>query len=673
MRIDVEGRVKNTMLAASKPLLPLYEAIVNSVQAIEDVNAKSGKIQIVIVRDTDHLLSKQDATAGEIIGFDVIDNGIGFTDDNFQAFCTADTTYKAGRGGKGVGRFLWLVAFTMVQVESHFKRDKKMVCRSFDFVAEDDGIRKEASGQSIAKSRRTVVRLRGFKKKFQEQCPRKLETIASHIIEHCLEFLIRPDCPQIVLEDEASGDTLLLNDRLEHELADKGKVDRIEVDGNPLDVLHVRLFESHGRDHTVYFCANHRVVKTERLLGKVPNLARHLSDDAGHSFVYAAYVDGELLNDSANSERTGFTIFEDDSELLVKRPTWPTIRQKVVASAQTFLAPYTEPVRQRKRKRIQDYVAQDGPMYRPILKHIESDIDMIDPDISDDALDLRLYEAYHGLQVKLRSEGQEILNEETVADEDYEEFSKRFEEYFDKVSDINQADLARYVCHRKAILNFLEKQLSLQSDGKYSREDRVHSIIFPMGKTSDDVPFDAHNLWLVDEKLVFHRFLASDRQLRTGTQIACDSRKEPDLIVFDKACAFAASAESPIAAIDIIEFKRPMLAGHTEDDNPVTQVLGYVQDIQDGKARTPEGRDIPIGMDIPFFCYIVCDITPSLVKQAKLLDLTATPDRQGFFGYRKQYNAYVEIISYTKLVGDAKKRNAAFFNKLGLPDRPTTT
>ncbi len=672
MRTDVEGRVRNTTLAVSRPLLPLYEAIVNSVQAIEDAHEKNGRVRIVIVRDDKHLLSKQDASAGDIIGFDVIDNGIGFTDENFEAFDTADTTYKAKRGGKGVGRFLWLVAFEKVAVESHFRDGRKMMRRRFEFVAEGDGVRKETRADSTEKRPQTTVRLRGFRRKYQEQCPKKPETIASHVIEHCLEFLIRPDCPRINLEDAATGDSLTLNELLEKELADKGKTDRVDVNGHQLDVLHVRLFESHGREHMVYFCANHRVVKSEKLLGRVPNLARHLSDDTERSFIYAAYVDGELLDKSANAERTGFSIVEDDSELLVKELTWPAIRGRIVESAQAFLAPYTEPVRKRKQKRIQEFVARDGPMYRPILKHIEPAIDMIDPDIGDDALDLRLYEAYHCLQVKLRSEGQELLKDEGDHDEDFEEFSKRLQDYFDKVADINKSDLARYVCHRKAILEFLQKQLNRGDDGKYSREDRVHGIIFPMGTTSDEVPLDAHNLWLVDEKLVFHRFLASDKQLRTAPELTTDSRKEPDLIVFDKACAFASGTQSPFAAIDIIEFKRPMLAGHTEGDNPVTQVLGYVQDIQEGKARTLQGRDIPIGKDIPFFCYVVCDITPSLIKQAKLLDLTATPDGQGFFGYRKQYNAYVEIISYTKLIVDAQKRNAAFFNQLGLPDRPAT-
>ena len=141
MKTDVAGRVKNTPLAASKPLLPLYEAVVNSIQAIQEAKEQNGRIGITIVRDNNHLLKDSEPTIGEIIGFEVHDNGIGFNDQNYHAFETSDTTYKANRGGKGIGRFLWLVAFDRVEVVSHFKCDGKIQCRRFDFVPAGDGIK----------------------------------------------------------------------------------------------------------------------------------------------------------------------------------------------------------------------------------------------------------------------------------------------------------------------------------------------------------------------------------------------------------------------------------------------------------------------------------------------------------------------------------------------------
>ena len=41
----------------------------------------------------------------------------------------------------------------------------------------------------------------------------------------------------------------------------------------------------------------------------------------------------------------------------------------------------------------------------------------------------------------------------------------------------------------------------------------------------------------------------------------------------------------------------------------------------------------------------------------------------GFFGHNPDddYNAYIEIISFERLISSAKERNRAFFDKLGLP------
>ena len=249
------------------------------------------------------------------------------------------------------------------------------------------------------------------------------------------------------------------------------------------------------------------------------------------------------------------------------------------------------------------------------------------------------------------------------------EYKLRIQEFFAGVEKLKATDLARYVCHRRAILAFLKTQLCLEDDGKYPKEDRIHNIVFPMGKSSDEITFAEHNLWLVDERFVYHQFLSSDQPIRAIPLLQNDSQGEPDIIMFDKACAFSASSDSPFSSVTIIEFKRPMRSGYGSNDNPFVQVRKYIEAIREGRARTPDGRDVPILEGTPFYCYIVCDIHDSLEKQAFDFELYPTPDGQGFFGYKRQYNAYFEVISYTKMVGDAQKRNAAFFEKLGLPHR----
>lgn len=175
MLTDVIGRVRNISLAASKPLLPLYEAIVNSIQAIEDADVDGGRIDITVCRDQNHLLANVDKSSGEIESFSVKDNGIGFTEPNYDAFQTSDTTYKARRGGKGIGRFLWLVAFEEVKIESHFVSQDKGMLRRFSFVPLGDGIKDTSVTPSSRPHRETTVTLLKYKEKYRRQCPRRLD------------------------------------------------------------------------------------------------------------------------------------------------------------------------------------------------------------------------------------------------------------------------------------------------------------------------------------------------------------------------------------------------------------------------------------------------------------------------------------------------------------------
>ena len=668
MQLDVVGKIDNTSLAATRPLQPLYEAVVNSIQAIDEAQIDDGKISIHVLRETSALFnSKEDARFRPIIGFEIIDNGIGFTDDNFESFCTSDTTYKKSRGGKGVGRFVWLVAFNEVKVESVFEKDRKAWKRQFRFIAKGDGIADAVCEKADDATRATSVTLLGYHDKYQRHCPKKPETIAWHIAEHCLEFFIRAHCPQIELIDTETDDLINLNRIFEQGMVDKSEADSFDIDGNKFIATHVRLYASHASDHLAHYCANDRVVKSTKLRGKLPNVGTRIDDEQGKRFLYAVYVESDLLNDTVNAERTDFAIEDESSELFDDVLAWSNIVDAVVARSKNYLEPFTDPVHQRKKDRIEKFVAQEAPMYRPIMRYISDAVEQIDPEVTDDELDMELYRAYHALSVETRQQGHTLLSTDELP-ESFEGFSARLEAYFEKVTNINAADLARYVCHRKAVLDFLQKLLRVQADGRYALEQHVHNLIFPMGATSSDILLEDHNLWLVDEKLAYHTFLASDKQLRTLQPHNGDSQKEPDIIAYDATCAFA-SSEDDYSAITLIEFKRLMLESYSEEKNPFVQVCEYIDILRANKARSPEGREILLPDNLPFYCYVVCDMSSQLETWARLFELTKTPDAQGFFGYKKAFNAYFEVISYNKLVSDAKKRNAIFFEKLGLPPR----
>lgn len=79
MNLDIPGRVDNIALLPSQPLQPLFEAIVNSLDAIADADIPNGRITIMIERDSrQSALYEKDAVLEPIANFVIEDNGIGF-------------------------------------------------------------------------------------------------------------------------------------------------------------------------------------------------------------------------------------------------------------------------------------------------------------------------------------------------------------------------------------------------------------------------------------------------------------------------------------------------------------------------------------------------------------------------------------------------------------------
>jgi hypothetical protein len=46
---------------------------------------------------------------------------------------------------------------------------------------------------------------------------------------------------------------------------------------------------------------------------------------------------------------------------------------------------------------------------------------------------------------------------------------------------------------------------------------------------------------------------------------------------------------------------------------------------------------------------------------------SSTSDNLGYFGYNSNFESYIEVISFERLLNSARERNRAFFDKLGLP------
>jgi hypothetical protein len=389
--------------------------------------------------------------------------------------------------------------------------------------------------------------------------------------------------------------------------------------------------------HTIAYCADNRLVTEEKLSGKLPGIYGKIRDAKGE-FVYSCYVSSPFLDEHARPERIGFDIPETAEPLLESSEiSMEDIRDAILQTVKSHLLEYISANAELAKERVQQFVSKRAPRYRPILSRIPDAQLNIDPKISDKDLDITLHKHLASIESELLAEGHDLMRENPS--EKIDEYKAKLQAYLQKAEDIKKSDLAGYVSHRRVILDLLEKAIQRNAEGKYEREDLIHQLIMPMRVDSNNVPLNGGNLWLLDERLAFHDYLASDRPLIAMPITDSTDSVEPDLVVlnvFDQPILVSEGPKMPPASLEIVEIKRPMRndARQGEEHDPIEQAIGYLQRIRAGGVKTATGRPIPASNDIPGFCYILADLTPTLISRCETHhDLTKTADNMGYFGY----------------------------------------
>lgn len=666
--LDIRGQLNNMRLAESKALWPLFEAVVNSIQAIEDSpNKNQGKIFISAVRDSVYqgTVDTGREALEKFESFIIIDNGIGMDSSNYRSFNTAYSTLKAKKGCKGIGRFLWLKAFEKVEIESTYYENGDHHNRKFTFTPE--GISPENNTQKVEETTiSTKVTLKNFLAPYKQACPVELDAIAKKLIEHCLLFFISGTCPQIVLSDGIS-ESINLNRYFEANIKDSLHQDHFMIKDDEFVIYHIRLPEG-ATSHELHLCANMQEVLSFDLKKKIPDLQKKIVPiDDPIGFYYIGYVTGRYLDSIVNTTRTNFEFDETGNEISLFGTGKESLISTAVELVSAYLSDYLTDIEKKKREQIDAFVAQDKPTYRYLLQNRPEVYQSIPAGLKPDDLDLELHKHVQLWEREIKKQEKELEKAATdiLAQED-PKYQELFESYWAGVTDISKTCLAEYVTRRKTLLKMLEDALTIQDNGSFKKEDVIHSLICPMRYTSDDVSFEEMNLWIVDERLAYHRYLASDKTLKSMPVIESNSTKEPDIAIFDQAFAYSDSDE-PLTTVTIVEFKKP----DNDSKNPVNQVGEYVDLIRSGKKKKANGQSFNITEGTLFRCYVICDLTEKMRTHCLNSSMLPTADNMGYTGFNTYRHMYTEVISYSKLLTDARKRNEILFDKLFTPTLST--
>lgn len=662
MQANIKGLVDRLELSQAKAMMPLYEAISNAVDAIEECQDGFTRhaIRIRLIESDDLAHQGGDGTL-VVDGFDVIDDGVGFNDKNLASFKEAHTLSKVKLGGRGVGRFTFLKVFTSVHIRSVFKREGQALLREFDFSIEDE-LKGADVTTEVKEASGTMTSLRGMNERFRAGWPTQPETIAERVIAHFLIRFAARSCPPMTLESPGHA-PIDLQALFQSTVLAHIEQQFFEASGYTFALQAYRHRDGRSR-HELTLCANGREVTTTKLRDLLPELPDKFLDDEQVPYTLIVLVTGEYLDDHANQERTRIAFqSEDEPELEQTLVSRRALNQGISGALRPVLRSDLQSTNDEKRIQIKKFVEQ-APEYRALThpRYREIIEQRIQPGLSEEKLDEALLHVKREVEDGVRKD---LRHATTYFEtESFEQYAERFQTLAEQANELGKAELAKYITHRRTILDLISLSLKKRrSDNKYPLERVLHKVLFPMGLTSKEIFFEQQNLWVIDERLCYHTLLTSDKKLKSIEGLHDTSGKEPDI------CAFfydtpvgVREQEDSTGAIVVIEFKRPGRDDYQAD--PAQQVIKRFVEIQESKLDDVDGRPIN-ARGIRFFGYLIADLTPSLKREMRM-NYHESIDGEGYFKTLAGGDGYVEIISYDKLLKDAARRNRVLFERLGL-------
>jgi hypothetical protein len=660
MRGDIVNRVRRLPKPsnASEALQPIFEAVSNALHAVEDEfgDQYRSKGQVIVT-----IKAPNEADAIEVT---ISDNGPGLSDERFEAFRTTDTNYKLSRGGKGVGRLLWLDAFEKVSVSSIFSRGSTCFKREFKFkLTDQDQIHPseptELTKISPSGTIVTFQKLRGtgYRTKF----PNRDKTISKHFGSHFFADFILGKSPTVTLDIDGES-TIFPDEIAKLKIEDRGLAKIVSNDFGELEiasfVCHKSASTNFEGSHQMHLVANGRTVVTKKIDGLI-GIGKFGPDE---DWVYHGCISGAFLDDRVNQERTQFNFDETIAESIIKECT-AYVRDHVM---QKEVAKFDEVRLVTLREFVQEYPSfgfEDAP---ELLKRTPKNAIKAE----------QFAQALIPIRIRRDKERndtvQKIVSQIASGTDFPADFSAEIRKATDAIKAEEQRQLTEYVMRRKTVLEVLDsliRRIRDKASGSqdFHLESTLHQFICPMKLRGDDpskIEHSDHDLWVIDERLTFAKFFASDVPF---TQILKDqsSTQRPDLLIFDRLHGLGAEGEDPLKRVVLIEFKQPGRKNYDERYSPMNQVSEYITRLQSGEVEDFENNRIRVADDCVYFCYVIADIVGKLRTSTN--GWPTTSNGQGrYLPLSGSFRGVIEIIEWKDLLLDAKLRNHAFIHKAGL-------
>lgn len=681
-------------------LQPIFEAFMNAWEAIIDrfseKEISKGKISINIYQNP-NLLSEE-TSKYDVDKIEIVDNGIGLDDKNFDRLKTLRDDGK-NHSNKGTGRIQFIHMFEYTYIHSvydakdGYKYRDVTLSKNNHFLSKNAIIRIDGEGDSDIPTVGTTVTFKSFlmDKEKDAYSNFSLEDIKREIQKHFLSLLCeyRDNIPQIefnlwqnsqvIKQDSIKPADIPLADKEEKMIVNYSKLNNSNriIESKKTEEFLLRSFKRPATEldnNSVYLVskgANSSQIRFDKIQKK----------DELYGYRYLILLSGKYIDDRDSDDRGNIVLIgEKDFRSQNEDSLFPeevVLLESIEDKANDTLGrlyPEFETKNMEKAKsleQLQNMFLLNEQTINKIRKKIKNTDD-------DETILQAIYEADSKIEATKDSEiKHQIESLKNLTPDSGGRYQNELKEMADNLLKSipiqNRNLLCKYVARRKLILELFEQILdkglvSVIEKDKIS-EKLLHDLIFQQGTSVDNQ--EDNDLWLINEEYIYYKG-SSDVRLDSimidGQNLLKQNLNAEELEYKNKGGINEGSRRPDILLFPsegkciIIEFKAP----NVDVSNHLHQINRYarlINNLSDEKYRFHTFYGYLVGergIDIEE----ILDANSDFVEAEGVRYIFRPHYRvPGKFG-RQDGSLYTEIIKYSDILKRAKIRNKIFIEKL---------
>jgi len=618
-----------------------------------------------------------------IKSFSITDNGVGFTDENYEKFTSV--IYKTNHeGGKGLGRMAFLKVFKDVHINSVFREGENVFSRDFKFSVdkEPEDNKKQESNELPTQ---TTIRFDEIKSDFLENTKQSMEKYRDEILEYFYIFLyflrgnnktfeikLIDDCGAIS-ETRINTQQLNLDKVSEESFSLKGPVDLKGIDYfENFEILHIKT--KNLKDNNAYYVVDERSAGEIKKLNLPP---ASLEDETGFVYHYHLYLKSTYFNRFLNESRTTLSIPSDGKKANVNVITEEKIAAELNSRIEKFLSYEIGILNKRNEEKIK---ATLGDSENNITSNASAYMYILNDDSAKKELlsEIKYTETAKNILTKVRVFHEELqrktvnqINEliekikKHSKDMDLDKLREEIDNLSKKVNMENSVNLSSYIMYRKYVLNLFGEALDIYKNNSTQNEALFHNLLLHRGAVNST----DSNLWLLDEMFLYFDGV-SEKSIANiklnGTKIIRDLSEE------EKEQLNAFHSKRLDRRVDLLFFPEEKKCVIIELKDPKIGITENVQQM-DKYAELLANFTKPEYKPDNYYTYLITDNfnkydKPTGYKKIYGIEGFArnSIDIKSYDNDAAIANQYSEIIKYSDIYKRASMRNRIFFKKLNL-------